>query len=128
MFYNFNAELEALKGVALACGREIGTINGQGKNMGNYSLNHKCILFIQYQAGARGGNFQAFSNRLIFYSLPLSSELFEQAKKRIHRIGTTRNCFYTILLCKNSVEEKIYKTLLQRKDYTERLFENEQEN
>ena len=130
IFYNFNAELKELKKILRECDKDYSVINGNDKsglNMVNYSLNHNYryipILLIQYQSGAMGLNLQDFSRRIIFYSLPLSSELFEQAKKRIHRIGQKSSCFYYILLCKNSVEEKIYQTLLKRKDYTEKLFE-----
>lgn len=130
IFYNFNAELKELKKILRECDKDYSVINGadkSGLNMLNYSLNHNYryipILLIQYQSGAMGLNLQDFSRRIIFYSLPLSSELFEQAKKRIHRIGQKSSCFYYILLCKNSVEEKIYQTLLKRKDYTEKLFE-----
>lgn len=123
VFYNFNAELENLKAVANTCKRDFGVINGEQKEIDNYSLNHNSLLFIQYQAGAMGLNLQEYSNRIIYFSLPLSSELFEQSKKRIHRIGQARTCFYYLLLCKNSIEEKIYKTLQMRKDYTNELFE-----
>ena len=123
VFYNFNEELERLKNVAISMGREVAIINGSVREKLNYSLNHNYILFIQYQAGARGGNFQSVSNRLIFSSLPLSSELFEQSKKRIHRIGQDKTCFYYLLLCRNSIEEKILNTLEKRQDYTAALFE-----
>ena len=79
------------------------------------------ILFIQYQAGAMGLNLQK-ANKIVYFTPPLSSELFEQSKKRIHRIGQDKTCFYYYLTCKNSIEEKIYKTLKMRKDYTEALF------
>ena len=65
------------------------------------------------------------ANKIIYFSLPLSSELFEQSKKRIHRIGQERPCFYYIMLCKGSIEEKILSTLEMRQDYTEVLFEKE---
>ena len=50
------------------------------------------------------------------------SELFEQSKKRIHRIGQNQNCFYYIMICKNSIEEAIYETLQKRKDFNDELF------
>ena len=130
IFYNFNAELRELKKIARECEKDCSVINGTDKSgvqIVNCSLNNnfRCtpILLIQYQSGAMGLNLQDYSRRIIYYSLPLSSELFEQSKKRIHRIGQSKTCFYYILLCQNSVEEKIYSTLLKRKDYTERLFE-----
>ena len=65
------------------------------------------------------------ANRIIYFTPPLSSELFEQSKKRIHRINQTRPCFYYLLTCKGSVEERIYKTLAERRNYTNALFEME---
>ena len=76
---------------------------------------------VQYQAGATGLNLQKAS-KIIYFSLPLSSELFEQSKKRIHRIGQKNNCMYYYLITKKTIEEKILETLKQRKDYTDELF------
>ena len=48
---------------------------------------------------------------------------FEQSKKRIHRIGQKQTCFYYLMLCRGSIEERILKTLEERKDFTDELFE-----
>ena len=82
------------------------------------------ITFIQYQAGAMGLNLQK-SNKIVYFTLPLSSEVFEQSKKRIHRIGQTEPCFYYYLISKGTVEERILKTLKMRKNYTDELFKEE---
>ena len=63
---------------------------------------------------------------MIYFSLPLSSEDFEQSKKRIHRIGQKKTCFYYLMICEDSVEEKILKRLKERKDYTDALFEEDE--
>ena len=76
---------------------------------------------IQYQAGSMGLNLQK-ANVIVYFSLTMSSELFEQSKKRTHRIGQQQTCFYYYLLTEGSVDEEIYNTLLERKDYTDRLF------
>jgi len=70
-----------------------------------------------------GLNFQK-ANKVIYFTLPQSSELFEQSKKRVHRIGQNRRCFYYFMMCIDSVEENILSTLEMRKDYTDFLFEN----
>lgn len=121
VFYNFNNELDALMQIANECKRQFGAVNGQQKNQ--EVLNAEgAILFVQYQAGAMGLNLQ-IANRIIYFTPPLSSELFEQSKKRTHRIGQKRTCFYYYLTCKGSVEERIYKSLAMRRDFTEALFE-----
>lgn len=122
VFYNFTAELDAMLNIADELNRPTSQVNGPIKDLDNYNAYDNSVTFIQYQAGAMGLNLQR-SNKIIYFTPPLSSEMFEQSKKRIHRIGQDRPCFYYFLTCKNSIEEKIYETLQMRKDYTEALFE-----
>lgn len=122
VFYNFTVELLELEKIAVELNRARGIINGNRKDLIAYEHQADSITFIQYQAGAMGLNLQK-ANRIIYFTPPLSSELFEQSKKRIHRIGQDKICFYYYLTCKSSVEERIYKTLEMRKDFTEALFE-----
>lgn len=125
VFYNFTAELHTMQDILdFEIHRPYSTVNGEIKNLKNYENRSDSITFIQYQAGAMGLNLQK-ANKIVYFTPPLSSELFEQSKKRIHRIGQMKSCFYYYLTCRNSVEEKIYRTLAMRKDYTEALFEKE---
>ena len=121
IFYNFNGELEKLKKICQEEHRPVSEINGHCKDLTAYQEESNSITLVQYQSGSMGLNLQE-ANKMIFYSLPLSSEHFEQAKKRIHRIGQTNTCFYYILICRNSVEEQILQTLEERKDFTDELF------
>lgn len=122
IFYNFNTELEALK--KAVSDRPISIVNGQVKDLKAYENNDNSVTLIQYQAGAMGLNLQK-ANRIIYFSLPERSELFEQSKARICRIGQEKQCYYHIMMCRKSVEEKIYDCLLMRKDYTDELFRKE---
>ena len=122
VFYNFNAELFVMKKVAGE--RRISVVNGTMKDMTNFTNHEHSVLFVQYQSGAMGLNLQ-IADIIIYNSLPLSSELYEQSKKRIHRVGQTKPCFYYILKCAGSVEDNIERTLNLRRDYTNALFESE---
>lgn len=124
VFYNFTEELNRMLEAMKNNLKPRSIVNGAVKNLVSYENFNNSITFIQYQAGAMGLNLQK-ACRMVFFTLPLSSELYEQAKKRIHRIGQDRPCFYYQLICKNSIEEKILKTLEMRKDYTEKLFEKD---
>ena len=121
VFYNFGAEIEQLEKIAIEYG-PLSVVNGSYKNLNAYETRDNSITFIQYQAGAMGLNLQK-ANKIVYFTPPLSSELFEQSKKRIHRIGQEKPCFYYYLTCRNSIEEKIYETLSMRKDFTDKLFE-----
>lgn len=122
VFYNFDDELKTLKNITWQYTENISEVNGSFKDLTAYEQFDDSITFIQYQAGAMGLNLQK-ANKIVYFTPPLSSELFEQSKKRIHRIGQKKTCFYYYLTCKSSIEEKIYKTLAMRKDYTDALFE-----
>lgn len=122
VFYNFTDELKAMIPIAHELKKPFGIVNGERKELEPYDMESDSVTFVQYQAGAMGLNLQK-SNIMVFYSLPDGrQDLFDQAIKRIHRIGQKKTCFYYILLCKNSVEEEILETLDLRKGYTNELF------
>lgn len=123
VFYNFQNELMKLSEIVIDSDRHLSIVNGDTKDLSAYENFENSVTLIQYQAGAMGLNLQK-SNKIVYFTPPLSSELFEQSKKRTHRIGQERTCFYYYLICKNSIETKIYSALKMRRDYTERLFEN----
>lgn len=108
IFYNFTEELIRMQHHLDELQRPYSVLNGSTKDLNAYENCDDSITFIQYQAGAMGGNFQK-ANKIIYYTLPLgkgSCDLWEQSKKRIHRIGQSKTCFYYYLLVKGSIEEQ----------------------
>ena len=126
VFYSFNAELEQLKHICHQLGRPISEINGHCKDLTAYDQESNSVTLCQYQSASKGLNLQK-CNRIIYFTLPLSSEDFEQSKKRIHRIGQERPCFYYLMICKGTVEEQILQTLEARRDFTDELFKERNE-
>ena len=123
VFYNFNDELYALKKIAEELERPVSEVNGHIKDLTAYEEQTNSITLIQYQAGSMGLNLQK-ANKMVYFTLPLMSELFEQSKKRIHRIGQNQPCFYYTLTVTGSIEEDIRSILEMRKDYTDELYKN----
>lgn len=121
VFYNFNEELNIMQTVLSELERPFSVVNGETKDLTAYEEHGESITFVQYQAGAMGLNLQK-SSRIIYFSLTERSELFEQSKKRIHRIGQEQPCYYYLMICPGTVEEDILHTLEMRKDYTDELF------
>lgn len=121
VFYNFKWEMAELQTILWELNRPCSWINGDKKDLEAYENHDDSVTLIQYQAGAMGLNLQK-ANKMVYFTLPERSDLFEQSKKRTHRMGQDRPCFYWILLCENSVEELIYETLNERKDFTDELF------
>lgn len=122
VFYNFNAELDKLKEILKSMNRPVSVVNGHEKDLTAYEQEDDSVTLIQYQAGAMGLNLQK-ANKIIYFTIPDKSELFEQSKKRIHRIGQEKTCFYYFLLVRNSVEtNEILPTLKVRKEWSDELF------
>lgn len=124
VFYNYTAELEAMKKIAAKLERPVSVVRGGEDDRTAYEEADNSITFIQYQAGAMGGNFQK-ANKIIYFTLPLgkgSCDLWGQSKKRIHRIGQDKTCFYYYLLVKGSIEEKNLAALQEGKELTDELF------
>lgn len=122
IFYNFKKEYAALTEMIE---RPISTVNGDLKDLTAYEQYENSVTLIQYQAGAMGLNLQK-ANKIVYFTLTDKSELFEQSKKRIHRIGQERPCFYYYLLTVGSIEWRMKEVLDERRDYTDALFEKEE--
>lgn len=127
VFYNFTAELVQLMQIANAQERPISIVNGQQKDLTAYEDQEDAVIFVQYQAGAMGLNLQK-ANKTVYFSLPFgkgSCDLWQQSKKRTHRIGQLNKCLYYYLICKGTIEEKNLINLRLGKEYDDYLFEKE---
>lgn len=122
VFYNFDVELEGLTAELEKRCRRYGVLNGKAHGLSPFFDTDDGVALIQYQSGAMGVNLQQ-ADTCVYFSPPLASSLFEQSKKRIHRVGQDKPCTYYELVSKGTVEDKIYDTLAMRRDYTEKLFE-----
>lgn len=122
VFYCYNKEFEIISKICKERGRALSMINGSIRDLRAYDNEINSVTAIQYQAGAMGLNLQK-ANRIIYWSPIFSSELFEQSKKRIHRIGQEAPCFYYLL--KSGFDNNVYRVLSKREDYTNKLFEED---
>ena len=120
IFYNFWEEFNIIRSLCDKLKRPLSFVNGKGSDNAAYEQDENSVTAIQYKSGATGLNLQ-LANKMIFFSPELSSELFEQAKGRIRRMGQTRTCFYWYLTV-DDLEARIYETLKKRADYTLDLF------
>lgn len=122
IFYNFKKEFEEIKKIIKD--RPISVVNGDLKDLSAYENYNNSITLVNFQAGAKGLNLQK-ANILIFYSPTLSVEDYMQSKKRIHRIGQDKPCFYYKIIAENTIEEDIYNSLEKGEDFTDYLFKEE---
>lgn len=130
VFYNFNLECEKIAELCRRLNRRVSIVNGRMKDLTAYESVDDSVTLIQYQAGSMGLNLQK-ACRIIYFTLPWgkgSCGNFEQSKKRIHRIGQQKTCYYYYLLCKGSIEEKNLEALNNGTELTDELFREAMEN
>lgn len=119
IFYNFNNECEVLTKLCKKLKKNVFVCNGSVKQVDEFKRHDKSVLLVQYSAGATGINLQ-YCNKAIYFSPPLSSNLFEQSKARTWRLGQSNKCTYWVL--QSGVECDILNSLDKKQDYNIKLF------
>ena len=69
------------------------------------------LLLVHPKSAGHGLNLQFGGCHMVFLSLPWSLELFEQTIGRLHRSGQTHDVWVYVLLTENTIDEKIYVAL-----------------
>ena len=79
------------------------------------------VIVCQYEAGATGIDLYAAST-ILYYEPTIRSQILEQSRDRIHRVGQSRPCSYVHFISKGTIEREIYKALQGFADFSEKLF------
>ena len=124
VFYNFNVERDRI--IKLLEKKKIpySEYSGRTKSFDEFKNNEKSVALCQYKSASTGINDLVVSNKCVFYSLPTEYIDFIQSKKRLDRIGQTKKPLFYYLICKDTVEEKIYWRLMQGKDFDDKMFQS----
>ena len=106
IFYKFKAELEALKSVY---GDDLTT------ELNVFEDTNKSIA-LQIVSGREGISLKQAS-ALVYYNIDFSATSYWQSRDRMTTKDTVQNKLYWIF-SKNGIENKIYKAVTKKKDYT----------
>lgn len=118
VFYNFDYELEILRG--LAAETDVAEWNGHRKQSVPNSVSW--VYLVQYAAGSEGWNCTA-TDVCILYSLTYSYKNFVQAQGRIDRLDTTfTELYYYVLLSSSMIDKAIFDSLEKKQSFNERKY------
>jgi SNF2 family DNA or RNA helicase len=118
----FTHEIERLAKKFNGVGLTSKTLN-RDKIINDFKNNKIKLLFTNPKLLGMGLTF-VNCNYNIYYSLSFSYEEFKQSQERIHRIGQVNKCTYIILQGKNTIDEKIYGCLQNKKSVVDELYLN----
>ena len=125
IYTEFKKDIIAVKTICDSLNIDYVVVDGSTKKSGGLINRFKNgdvrFLIMQNKSGSAGLDLTC-TNNIIFYTLPESYITFKQCKGRIRRPGQTKECNYYYLLCKDSLEYDMIKSLKKKKSFTTRLF------
>lgn len=123
VFYNYTSELNAIIQLMDKLKRPYSMYNGNSHDLTAFNNNEDGVALVQYKSGSTGVNDFVISHICVFYSMPDGSTTYIQAKGRLNRTGQTSKPLFYHLICKGSVEEKVYSMIEQGVDITDDIMQ-----
>lgn len=123
VFYNYISERRAILKALAKTDKKILRYDGEKHSQlpDSDAAISNTVLVAHYKSASSGLNLQ-WANVTVYFSPTYSYQEFEQSLGRTYRQGQTKKCLYYLFNVKNSVDRDIWKCLKDKKDFSEKLW------
>lgn len=126
IFAKYRAQIASIESTLTKEGYNVLTLTGDTKDRGNVILKaqkfKECIFIAQSQVSA-GWELPEYPC-MVFASMTYSFVDYSQSLGRIQRANNIKKNLYISLVTKGGVDEAVYKCIINKKDFDERIYMN----
>lgn len=123
VFCVFHWDIKQIRKVVEASGRRAYELSGKLDELRDWQADKTgSVLIAQIRKGSEGVDMTRASY-CVYYTLPWSLGVYEQSLARLHRPGQKNNVTYIHILTVNTIDTRIYHSLINKKSIIESILE-----
>lgn len=129
VFARYTYDLRQVKAASEAAGRLYSELSGNEDTESEWQAGKTSVLGVQFSKGSEGVDFTR-ARYAIYYTMTERLALYLQSKKRIHRPGQTRPCYYIHIVAdqangKPTIDSTVMEAVRLKKDIIDYVMEQE---
>lgn len=129
VFAQYTYDLRQIKAACKELGRKYSELSGRQDTEAAWQAGKTSVIGVQFSKGSEAADFTR-ARYLIYYTMTDRLALYLQSKKRIHRPGQTRPCYYIHLVAdlsdgRPTIDSTVLEAVKLKRDIVEYVMEKE---